>query len=232
MTYRVGQEQAGQRSHTVGCCRSEGVDTVVSSRGRRRRSKRQGDDEAVTSTLPRQVRSINEQVGGRTGEARTWPSPIRSSPFPSAQLHALATLPRRLRERARGNQKLAPLLGPAGGSDVTDTTVQAPSAPFPSFHAIPPPLPSLSGSGGLENGETSWRRPNPNRDGSGSHPVCQSASPANRCNSKSVRMPPSPPTRPSHSPARLPAPLSLPSNNVPTCSSLPHLRGRHSRILS
>lgn len=160
----------------------------------------------------RNPRHVSASNGGReeTGENPNR-NRFRSSPFPpSAQLIAPCQENQR-KGRARGSQKLAPSLGPAGGSDVTDTTVT-------SFHSIPPSFHLCRGPEFWRNKlekvqpKSGWKWLPPNLPAQPSH-----------CNSKSVRMPPSLPFHPSI-PLTCQVPRrcqSLPSN-VPTCSSLPH----------
>lgn len=122
---------------------------------------------------------------------------------------------------ARGNQKLAPSLGPAGGSDVRDTTAR-PRHKLPRNSTF---LPSWSGSGGLEK-----------QAGEGPTQIGIQVAPSNlpaRPTTATLNPSECHPSNPNPSIPSIPSiPLTRLSNcrrrcqsmpsRLPTCSSLPH----------
>lgn len=153
------------------------------------------------------------------GEREKWeklqPHPL--FPF-SLAAQPKATLPRKLREMARGSQKLAPSLGPAGGSDVRDTTAR-PRHKLPRNSTF---LPSWSGSGGLEK-----------QAGEGPTQIGMQVAPSNlpaRPTTATLNPSECHPSNPNPSIPSIPLNRlsncrrrcqSMPSR-LPTCSSLPH----------
>ena len=140
-------------------------------------------DEAIVSTQSTVSASNSGRNEGKRERLQTSPAlPL----FPSLLAHLGSYgVPRYVPRRGRGaiRGKLAELLGPEGGSDVTGTPTVT------SFHAIPPPFrflfPWSAGRAGRgpegRSGETSWRKV-PTRIQIGRckwapQPICQSASP-------------------------------------------------------